>query len=83
MADLQGKLFVNLGASQTRRRLKSFGHGVRKVETAGSDKAIITHTATGEHLRQLEARFADVGYSELESNLGEFTDDESAHSSEG
>lgn len=82
MADLNSRLFVNLGASQTRRRLKGFGHGVRKVETAGSDKAVITHTATGEHLRQLEAKFADVGYSEMESNLGEFTDDESAVSSE-
>ena len=55
---------MNLGASQTRRRLKGFGHGVRKVETAGSNKAVIIHTATGQHLRQLQAKFADVGYSE-------------------
>ena len=66
MADLNSKLFVNLGASQTRRRLKGFGHGVRKVETAGSNKAVIVHTATGQHLRQLQAKFADVGYSETE-----------------
>ena len=66
MADLSSKLFVNLGASQTRRRLKGFGHGVRKVETAGSNKAVIVHTATGQHLRQLQAKFADVGYSETE-----------------
>ena len=66
MSDLSSKLFVNLGASQTRRRLKGFGHGVRKVETAGSNKAVIIHTATGQHLRQLQAKFADVGYSETE-----------------
>ena len=50
MSDLNRKLFVNLGASQARRRLKGFGHGVRKVETAGSNKAVIVHTATGQHL---------------------------------
>ena len=66
MPDLNGKLFVNLGASQARRRLKGFGHGVRKVETAGSNKAVIIHTATGQHLRQLQAKFADVGFSETE-----------------
>lgn len=82
MADVTNKLFVNLGASQARRRLKAFGHGVRKVETAGSEKAVITHTATGEHLRQLEAKFADVGYSELETSLGEFIDEESPASPE-
>jgi hypothetical protein len=32
MPDPKGnKLFVNLGASQARRRIKGFGHGVRKV----------------------------------------------------
>ena len=32
MNEVKGdKLWVNLGASQTRRRLKGFGHGVRKV----------------------------------------------------
>lgn len=82
MPDLIHKLFVNLGASQARRRLKGFGHGVRKVETAGAEKAVVTHTATGEHLRQLEAKFADVGYSELETRLGEFSEDESPASPE-
>ena len=66
MADLSSKLFMNLGASQTRSRLKGFGHGVRKVETSGSNKAVIIHTATGQHLRQLQAKFADVGFSETE-----------------
>lgn len=68
MADLQ-RLFVNLGASQTRRRLKGFGHGVQKVETAGNNKAVILHTATGKHLRQLEAKFADVGFAETEAGI--------------
>lgn len=68
MADPKNaKLFVNLGASQTRRRLKGFGHGVRRIETAGSNQTVIVHTATGRHLRELEAKFADVGFSETES----------------
>jgi hypothetical protein len=54
------RLYVNLGASQVRRRLKGHGFGVRKVETAGKNRALIIHTATGEHLRQLEALFQDV-----------------------
>lgn len=46
MADSKNaKVFVNLGASQARRRLKGFGHGVRKVETAGNNQAVIIHTA--------------------------------------
>lgn len=74
MADpTNAKLFVNLGASQVRRRLKGFGHGVRKVETA-NNQAVIIHTATGKHLRQLEKKFADVGYSETELGLGKPAD---------
>ena len=68
------KLFVNLGASQVRRRLKGFGHGVCKVETAGNNKAVIVHTATGRHLRQLKKKFADVGLSKTEVGLGKPTD---------
>ena len=67
MADPKGdKLFVNIGASQARRRLKGFGHGVRKVQTAGRNRAVVIHTATGQHLRELEAQFADVGFSAIE-----------------
>jgi hypothetical protein len=63
MPDPKGdKLLVNVGASQARRRLKGFGNGVRKVQTAGRDQAVIIHTATGQHLRELEAKFADVGF---------------------
>lgn len=70
MADLTNtKLFVNLGASQVRRRPKGFGHGVCKVETAGNNKAVIVHTATGRHLRQLEKIFADVGFSKTEAGI--------------
>ena len=67
MPDPKGdKLFVNLGASQARRRLKGFGHGVRKVQSAGRHQAVITHTATGRHLQELAAKFADVGCSSTE-----------------
>lgn len=72
MTDIKGdKLYVNVGASQARKRLKAFGHGVRKIETAGRNKAVIIHTATGRHLEELQAMFADVGFSGHESDLGE------------
>ena len=62
MTDPKGfHLYVNLGASRTRRRLKGFGHGVRKVRSAGRHRAVVIHTATGRHLEKLQARFADVG----------------------
>jgi DNA transformation protein and related proteins len=64
MADPKGdKLYVNLGPSQVRRRLKGFGHGVRKVQSAGRNQAVIIHTAWGRNLAELQAKFADVGYS--------------------
>ena len=62
-------LFVNVGPSEARRRLKGFGHGVRKVQSAGRNQAVIIHTATGQHLTELEAKFADVGFAESESDL--------------
>jgi hypothetical protein len=72
MPDPKGdKLLVNVGDSQARRRLKAFGHGVRKVQTAGRNQAVIIHTATGRHLRELEAKFANVGFSRAESDLNE------------
>jgi hypothetical protein len=54
------RLYVELGASQARRRLKHFGHGVRKVEAVGRKQSVVIHTATGEHLRELETFLADV-----------------------
>ena len=70
MPEIKGyKLYVNLGASQTRRRLKGFGHGVRKVETAGRKRAVIIHTATGRNLQTLQAKFADVGHASTEQGL--------------
>jgi hypothetical protein len=57
-------LYVNLSASQTRKRLKGHGFGAKKVEAADRNQAVIIHTATGEHLQDLEALFADVLYSE-------------------
>lgn len=72
MADPQGDLlFVNVSASQARRRLKGFGHGVRKVQSAGRNRAAIIHTATGRNLAELEAKFADVGFSHTENELSE------------
>ena len=72
MPDPKGShLFVNLGASQVRRRLKGFGHGVRKVHSAGRNQAVIIHTATGRHLAELENKFADVGFAASESDLHE------------
>ena len=72
MAIKRDRLYVNLGASQTRKRLKGHGYGVKKVETAGKGRAVITHTATGQHRRQLHALFADV----LESDTGTEETDE-------
>ncbi len=54
------RLYVNLGASQTRRRLKGFGHGVRRVEVSGKGQSVVIHTATGGHLRELERKLGDV-----------------------
>ena len=54
------RLYVALGASKARHRLKGHGFGVRKVHSDGKDRAVIIHTATGDHLRQLEALFQDV-----------------------
>ena len=72
MPDPKGqKLFVNLGASQARKRVKGFGHGVRQVQSAGRNRATIIHTATGRHLRELESLFADVGFSNTETDLSE------------
>ena len=61
MTDIKGdRLCVNLGASQVRRRLKGYGFGVRKIFTDGKNRAVIIHTATGDHLRDLKALFQDV-----------------------
>ena len=71
MADPKGdRLYVNLSASQARRRLKGFGHGVKKVQSAGKNRAVIIHTATGQHLEELEAVFGDVTHSSSENELG-------------
>jgi DNA transformation protein len=64
-------LFVNVSPSEARRRLKGFGHGVRKIQSAGRNQAALIHTATGRHLSELEAKFSDVGFSIAESNLSE------------
>ncbi len=70
MADPKGdKLYVNLSAAQVRRRLKGFGHGVRKIQSAGKNRAVVIHTATGQHLAELEAVFGDAKVSDSEEGL--------------
>ena len=54
------KLFISLSASQTRKRLKGHGFGVRRVEATDRNQSVIFHTATGQHLRELQALFSDV-----------------------
>ncbi len=72
MDHLKGKrLYVGVGASEARRRLKHFGHGVRKVHSAGRNRAVIIHTATGQHLRELEALFADTDLADSALGLPE------------
>jgi hypothetical protein len=72
MADPKGhKLIVNLSAAQARRRLKGFGHGVRKVQSAGRSQAMIIHTAEGKNLRELKSLFADVECSSSEPGVSE------------
>ncbi|MCA9262905.1 MAG: TfoX/Sxy family protein [Planctomycetales bacterium] len=61
------KLYVNLTASQARRRLKGHGFGVRRVESCGRRQCIIFHTATGGHLTDLKALFADAQPCETEA----------------
>ncbi len=61
MNEIKGyRLYVDLGASQVRRRLKGYGFGVRKVECVDRGRAVIVHTATGLHRRELESLFEDV-----------------------
>lgn len=68
MATIKGtRLYVALSASQARRRLKGHGLGVRKIESAGKNRALIIHTATGQHQRDLEALFHDA----LEQRMAE------------
>ena len=72
MADPQGDaLYVNVGASEARRRLKGFGHGVRKIRSAGKNQALIIHTATGQNREELEAIFVEEGYASKLHDLGE------------
>ena len=65
MTDINGdRLYVNLSANQTRRRLQGHGFGVRRVHSDGRNRAVIIHTATGQHREELHAMFADVITSE-------------------
>jgi hypothetical protein len=64
MGDLKGeRLHVRLSASQARRRVKGLGYGIRKVQSAGRNEAVIIHTATGEHRRELLRILSDLLFS--------------------
>lgn len=70
MADPKGDhLYVNLAASEVRRRLKGFGHGVKKIQSAGKGRAVVIHTATDRHLEELKAVFWDAKLSESAGDL--------------
>jgi hypothetical protein len=72
MNEVKGqKLYVALSATQTRRRLKGFGHGVRKIQSDGKNRAVVIHTATGQHLEELKAVFGDVKVAESMVGLDE------------
>jgi DNA transformation protein len=64
------RLYVNLGPSKVRRILKGHGLGVKKVQSAGRNQAVVIHTATGDNLRKLKQLFAGVVTSESEAELG-------------
>ena len=71
MKDYKGhRLYVNLGPSKVRQRLKGHGFGVKKVQSAGRNQAVIIHTATGDHLRKLQMLFSDVPSGATEASLG-------------
>ena len=54
------ELYVNLSASQTRKRLQGHGLGVRTVAATDRNQSVILHTATRLHLRDLEALSSDL-----------------------
>ncbi|MEE3373453.1 MAG: TfoX/Sxy family DNA transformation protein [Planctomycetota bacterium] len=63
------KLYVNFCASQTRKRLQGHGLGVHKVAATDRNQSVILHTATGTHLRDLEALFSDLANSQWYKDL--------------
>src|SRR4029450_8395379 len=63
------RLYIALGPSQVRRRLKGHGFGVKTVQSAGRNMAVIVHTATGDHLEQLKKLFADVSVAQTEAEI--------------
>ena len=70
MNEVKGdKLFVSWSTAETKRRLKGFGHGVKKIHSAGKKRAVIIHTAVGKNLEELKSIFCDVGCSEKEDDL--------------
>ena len=62
-------LYVNLSASKVRKRLKGHGFGVTDIQASDRNQALIIHTATGDHLRDLQALFSDVASSSSSDEL--------------
>ena len=62
-------LYVNLSASQVRKRLKGYGFGVKDIQASDRNQALIIHTATGDHLRDLQALFSDTASSSSSDEL--------------
>ena len=52
-----------------RKRLKGYGFGVRDVQAPDRNAALTLHTATGDHLRELQAFFSDVASSTSRDEL--------------
>lgn len=53
-------LLAKLYKTQARKRLKGRGFGVKRVEAAGNNRAVVVHTAAGSDLTKLERLFHDV-----------------------
>ncbi len=51
---MNSKLIVPLSATETRRRLKGKGLGVKKIHSNGKNQAVVIHTATNFNLYLLK-----------------------------
>ena len=71
MPDAKGeKLFVNLGTPKRGEPAQGIrARRAQSAKSAGRHRAVIVHTATGRHLAELEAQFADVGVSATETDF--------------
>jgi hypothetical protein len=61
-----GRLFINLTASQARKRLAFLGDSLKDIQSFGKNKVAIIHRASESQLDELKSQFADVGISSSE-----------------